>query len=36
MRITQPAHLDRGDLYTVSRLELGAHTGTHVDAPAHF
>lgn len=34
--ITQPAHLDRGDPYTVSRLELGAHTGTHVDAPAHF
>ena len=25
-----------GDLYTVSRLDLGAHTGTHVDAPAHF
>jgi arylformamidase len=36
VRITQPMHLDRGDLYTVSRLELGAHTGTHVDAPAHF
>ena len=36
IRITQPAHLDRGDLYTVSRLDLGAHTGTHVDAPAHF
>ena len=36
VRITQPSHLDRGDLYTVSRLELGAHVGTHVDAPAHF
>jgi arylformamidase len=36
VRITQPAHLDRGDLYTVSRLDIGAHTGTHVDAPAHF
>lgn len=36
IRITQPSHLERGDLYTVSRLELGAHTGTHVDAPAHF
>ena len=36
IRITQPSHLDRGDLYTVSRLDLGAHTGTHVDAPAHF
>jgi arylformamidase len=36
VHITQPSHLDRGDLYTVSRLDMGAHTGTHVDAPAHF
>ena len=36
VRITRPSHLDRGDPYTVSRLELGAHVGTHVDAPAHF
>jgi arylformamidase len=36
LRITQPSHLDRGDLYTVTRLELGAHSGTHVDAPSHF
>lgn len=36
IRITQPSHLDRGDTATVSRLEMGAHTGTHVDAPAHF
>jgi arylformamidase len=28
--------IDRGDLVNVSRLELGAHTGTHVDAPRHF
>src|SRR3954466_654441 len=28
--------LDRGDSANVSRLELGAHTGTHVDAPRHF
>ncbi len=34
--ITQTSHLDRGDAYTVSRLDMGAHTGTHVDAPAHF
>ena len=26
----------RGDPANVSRLELGAHTGTHVDAPRHF
>jgi arylformamidase len=34
--ITQVSHLERGDHATVSRLEMGAHTGTHVDAPAHF
>jgi arylformamidase len=28
--------LDRGDEANVSQLELGAHTGTHVDAPRHF
>jgi arylformamidase len=36
VRITQPYHLDRGDAATVTRLDMGAHTGTHVDAPAHF
>jgi len=34
--ITAVSHLDRGDRSTVSRLAMGAHTGTHVDAPAHF
>ena len=28
--------LERGDSANVSRLELGVHTGTHVDAPRHF
>jgi len=36
IEISQPLHLDRGDPATVSRLTLGAHTGTHVDAPNHF
>ena len=36
LRITQPRHLERGDHATVSQLEMSAHTGTHVDAPAHF
>jgi arylformamidase len=36
VEITQPSHLARGDVATVSRLCLGAHAGTHVDAPAHF
>jgi arylformamidase len=35
-------HLERarsiaeGDIVNISRLELGVHTGTHVDAPMHF
>jgi arylformamidase len=36
VKITQPYHLDKGDVATVTRLDMGAHTGTHVDAPAHF
>ncbi len=28
--------LSRGDPANVTLLKLGAHTGTHVDAPAHF
>ena len=28
--------LERGDAATVSVLHFSAHTGTHVDAPAHF
>ena len=28
--------LENGDAANVSMLHLGAHTGTHVDAPAHF
>jgi arylformamidase len=36
VEISQPMHLHRGDICTVSRLALGVHTGTHVDAPSHF
>jgi arylformamidase len=28
--------LSRGDPLTLSAISLGSHTGTHVDAPAHF
>jgi arylformamidase len=28
--------IPRGDAANVTRLELGVHTGTHVDAPLHF
>jgi len=36
IRIVQTSHVERGDPATVTRLDMGAHTGTHVDAPAHF
>jgi len=29
-------HVERGDAATVSALEMGTHTGTHIDAPIHF
>jgi arylformamidase len=35
-RITRTSSMERGDSATVSLLEMGAHTGTHMDAPAHF
>ena len=28
--------LDKGDSANVSLLHFGAHSGTHIDAPAHF
>jgi arylformamidase len=28
--------IDRGEPYNVAKLTLGAHSGTHVDAPYHF
>lgn len=36
VRLTHVSHLERGDRATVTRLDMGAHTGTHVDAPSHF
>jgi arylformamidase len=35
-RISQVSDLERGDPCTLSLLEMCAHTGTHMDAPAHF
>ena len=28
--------MDRGDRFSITRMDISAHTGTHVDAPAHF
>jgi arylformamidase len=36
VRITQPRHFDKGDDAVVSQVDMGVHTGTHVDAPEHF
>ncbi|GIK56794.1 MAG: cyclase family protein [Chloroflexi bacterium] len=36
LQFSQPYHLERGDICTVTRLSLSVHTGTHLDAPAHF
>jgi arylformamidase len=36
VEITDWRSLSAGDGVNVSMLNLGAHTGTHVDAPAHF
>jgi arylformamidase len=35
-RISHALDMEQGDPCTVSLLELGAHTGTHMDAPRHF
>src|SRR6185503_14285913 len=36
IQITNWYSLANGDSANVTRLNFGAHTGTHVDAPAHF
>jgi arylformamidase len=36
VRFSHATSIERGDPATVSLLEMGAHTGTHMDAPAHF
>jgi arylformamidase len=36
VRIERVASISHGDPANVSRLHLGSHTGTHVDAPRHF
>lgn len=35
-RFSHALDLERGDPCTVSQIDMGAHTGTHMDAPAHF
>lgn len=36
LEFSRPSDMNRGDICTVTRLNLSVHTGTHLDAPAHF
>jgi arylformamidase len=36
VRFERMLDIERGDVCNVSKLSLGAHTGTHMDAPNHF
>src|ERR1700755_3406496 len=36
IEVTSFLAISRGDAANVTALNFGAHTGTHVDAPAHF
>ncbi|MDV2989904.1 MAG: cyclase family protein [Dehalogenimonas sp.] len=36
INIVRVQDLDKGDSHTLSNLTMGSHSGTHVDAPAHF
>ncbi|GAC1392404.1 MAG: cyclase family protein [Ktedonobacteraceae bacterium] len=36
VEIERAMSIDRGDTANVSKISLGAHTGTHMDAPLHF
>src|SRR5262252_6272456 len=34
--LTAIMDVERGDVATVSALDMGTHTGTHIDGPNHF
>ena len=36
IEVERVMEISRGDICNVSHLSLGAHTGTHMDAPLHF
>jgi len=36
VHVTRVSLLEAGDPVNVSELDMGAHSGTHVDAPDHF
>jgi arylformamidase len=36
VRVQRVRSIDKGDPYNLSSLDMGSHTGTHVDPPIHF
>ncbi|MBI4302747.1 MAG: cyclase family protein [Chloroflexi bacterium] len=36
VKVERVSDMERGDRLTLSRLSMGSHTGTHIDAPLHF
>ncbi|MBI4268046.1 MAG: cyclase family protein [Chloroflexi bacterium] len=34
--LERTSDVERGDSHTLSRISMGSHTGTHIDAPRHF
>ena len=36
VEIERTSDMERGDVANVSRISMGSHTGTHMDAPLHF
>ncbi len=36
VQIRRTSDVEQGDSHTMSSLSFGSHTGTHIDAPAHF
>ncbi|MDO8579040.1 MAG: cyclase family protein, partial [Dehalococcoidales bacterium] len=36
VQIQRVQDIERGDSHTLSAMSIGSHTGTHIDAPAHF
>ena len=36
VRIHRVQDIEQGDSHTLSTMSIGSHTGTHIDAPAHF
>ncbi len=36
VKLEQTSSIARGDIVNVTRMDMGVHTGTHMDAPLHF